>query len=362
MKEAIQKTHRIKLFTGIMFCIFFQTAQINATESSIIKEINSTEKLMALIDSSGEKLLMFDLYADWCMPCKLLSPMLEKIAKEMKNAVTVYKINIDNNPEIAGLFQVTGIPLVVMVKNKKAVQGFMGVQPEDTYRRAIIAHGSKSTKESKDQADGKLVNGVRTITLNTSTTIGNLYVYRGEEVRIVFDKVDFVFSVSIPKLKASGSAKAGEKLVIEFKAKEAGVFTMMCNGKCPVGDGQNYAKIIVMEYEGDNSKAVYKSITPKQTSEIVTKEKPLLLDVRTPNEYYEDRIDGAKLIPVQQLEERISELDSYKDKPIIVYCRSGNRSIPASQILIQNGFKKVYNMQYGIIGWSSDNLPILKQQ
>ncbi len=327
-----------------------------------IPVIQSADQFTALLDRSGGKLLMFDLYADWCMPCRVLSPILEKVSTNMKSSVAVYKINIDKNPDLASLFQVSGIPFVVLIKDKKAVQSFMGVQPEAVYRRAILAHRSDTLQERADQPDGELVNGVRVITLTTSTTVGNLYVYRGEEVRLVFEKVEFPYSVHIPALKATGSAVAGQQLSLEFKAKETGVYSMMCNGKCPVGDGQQFAKIVVLEYEVENSKAIFKSINPKKASEMIATDKPLILDVRTPSEFYSERISGAKLIPVQQLADRIGELDAYKEKPVLVYCRSGNRSIPASQILMRNGFKKVYNMQHGIGGWMRDNLPVERSQ
>jgi thioredoxin len=301
---------------------------------------------------------MFDLYADWCMPCRILSPVLEKVAADMKSSVAVYKIDIDRNPAIASLFQVSGIPFVVLMKDKKAVQSFMGVQPEAVYRRAIMAHRPDSSQKPVDQPDGELVNGVRVIPLTTSTSVGNLYVYRGEEIRLVFEKVEFPYSVHIPAFKASGSAVAGEQLSIEFKAGEAGVFPMMCNGKCPVGDGQQFAKIVVLEYEVEDSRAVFKSISPRKARDMIAADSPLILDVRTPHEFYSERISGAMLIPVQQLADRTGELDAYKNKPILVYCRSGNRSIPASQILIRNGFKKVYNMKQGIGGWMRDNLPV----
>jgi len=327
-----------------------------------IPVIQSSAEFTAILDSSGGKLLMFDLYADWCKPCKVLSPILEKIHAEMKSSVAMYKINIDNNSDIAALFGASGIPYVVLVKDKKAVQAFMGVQPEAVYRRALMQHGAVSLQERKDQPDGALVNGVRVIPLSTSTTVNNLYVYRGEDVRLVFDKVDFQYSVHIPALKASGSAAAGERLEVEFKAKEAGVYSMMCNGKCPVGDGQQFAKIVVLEYEVDDSKAVFKGISPKDAGKMIATDKPLILDVRTPSEHYAERIAGSTLIPLQQLADRIDELEAYKDKSILVYCRSGNRSIPASQILISNGFKKVYNMQYGIGGWTREKLPVERSQ
>lgn len=328
--------------------------------STVAKVIESSAQLQGILDSSGSNLLMFDLYADWCGPCRILAPLLDKVAAENKSSVTFYKINIDKNPDIAGMFQVTGIPLVVFIKEKQAVQSLMGVQPEAAYRRVILAHGSAAPASGNDQPDGDLVGGVRVINLTTGTSIGNLYVYRGEEVKLVFNKVDFPYSVHIPSLNATGSAKAGENLAIEFKAKEAGVFPMMCNGKCPSGDGQQMAKIIVMEYSGEQSAAVFKSISPKEAQAMIAAEKPLLLDVRTPNEFYQEHIAGATLIPVQQLDERIAEIEKFRDVPVVVYCRSGNRSIPASQILLKAGFKKIYNMQGGIIGWTKEKLPVEK--
>jgi thioredoxin len=362
-KKMSVKTMMILPFPFV--CTFFFCAQAASDKKAAVATvptIQSTEQFTTLLDSSGDKLLMFDLYADWCMPCRMLSPILNKISSDMQASVTIFKINIDKNPDVASLFQVSGIPFVVLVKDKKAVQSFMGVQPEAVYRRAIMTHGPDTLQERTDQPDGELVNGVRVITLTTSTSVGNLYVYRGEEVRLVFKKVEFPYSVHIPALKASGSAVAGEQLSIEFKAKDAGIFSMMCNGKCPVGDGQQFAKIVVLEYEVEDSKAIFKSISPKKAGEMIATDKPLILDVRTPSEFYSGNISGAMLIPVQQLADRIGELDAYKDKPVLVYCRSGNRSIPASQILIRNGFKKVYNMRHGIGGWIKADLPVERSQ
>ncbi len=357
----MKKTSLIIAITAICsLAPYAFSAQTKAAGASPITTIESSDQFKALLDSSGSKLLMFDLYADWCMPCKILSPILEKIASDMKSQVSVYKINIDKQPELSSVFRVSGIPFVALIKEKTVVKAFIGVQPEAAYRRAIAEFSSSTSEDKKDQADGNLVNGVRTIKLTTSTSIGNLYVYRGEEVQIIFDKVDFPFSVHIPKLKVSGEAKTGENLSIKFKAANTGVFSMMCIGKCPVGDGQQFARIVVLEYSGDNQKALFKNVSSKAASELITSEKPFILDVRTPGEFFSERIPGATLIPLQQLAERITEIDSLKDKSILVYCRSGNRSIPAAQILIQNGFKKVYNMQSGITGWVKGKLPVEK--
>jgi thioredoxin 1 len=110
---------------------------------SAVKTIETAKDYSALIDTSGDRLLMFDLYADWCMPCRVVSPVLEKIAVEMKGTVSVYKIDIVENPDFARTFGVTGIPYVVLMKNKKVVQSFIGIQSSDTYVNAIYTYGAK---------------------------------------------------------------------------------------------------------------------------------------------------------------------------------------------------------------------------
>ena len=99
------------------------------------------------------------------------------------------------------------------------------------------------------------------------------------------------------------------------------------------------------------------AITPKEVFDILSEGKDyFLLDVRTPEEYSEGHIEGATLIPVAELEGRLGELP--EDKPIIVYCRSGNRSRTAANILIENGFKEVYDMG-GIVDWQAEGYPVV---
>ena len=74
-----------------------------------------------------------------------------------------------------------------------------------------------------------------------------------------------------------------------------------------------------------------------------------LLDVRQPGEYEGEHIPGAKLIPLPDLKDGYSQLDSLK--PVIVYCRSGSRSLAAAQLLSGLGFNEIYNLQGGIMGW-----------
>ena len=77
------------------------------------------------------------------------------------------------------------------------------------------------------------------------------------------------------------------------------------------------------------------------------------LDVRTAEEHKIKSIPNTDCIPVQEIENKIVELDKYRDKKIIVYCRSGNRSGTATKILNENGFK-AYNMLGGMNEWNGE--------
>ena len=79
----------------------------------------------------------------------------------------------------------------------------------------------------------------------------------------------------------------------------------------------------------------------------------LILDVRNQWDYDDGHICNATLIPVDVLESSIGDISSYKDTEILVYCRTGVRSATASQILVDNNFTKVYNMQEGFTDWVS---------
>jgi rhodanese-related sulfurtransferase len=84
-----------------------------------------------------------------------------------------------------------------------------------------------------------------------------------------------------------------------------------------------------------------------------------ILDVRTREEYMEGHIKDSVLIPSGELEDRLGELPD--DKAIIVYCRSGSRSLTASNLLIENGFKAVLNIEGGITEWMNKGYPVVKE-
>jgi rhodanese-related sulfurtransferase len=105
----------------------------------------------------------------------------------------------------------------------------------------------------------------------------------------------------------------------------------------------------------------YQSLAPAQAVRSMNEEGSLILDVRENAEVRSGRIKGAKHIPLKELKTRLNELSKYKDKSVVVYCRSGNRSAQACDILTNNEFEKVVNLQGGIMAWQASNMPVSKK-
>ncbi|HUX31200.1 MAG TPA: rhodanese-like domain-containing protein [Thiobacillus sp.] len=87
----------------------------------------------------------------------------------------------------------------------------------------------------------------------------------------------------------------------------------------------------------------------------------LVLDVREDKEFAAGHIPKAKHIPLGQLGGRIKELDKFKGKPVLITCRSGQRSASACRMLKKAGFETVYNQAGGIIAWERANLPVTQK-
>lgn len=87
----------------------------------------------------------------------------------------------------------------------------------------------------------------------------------------------------------------------------------------------------------------------------------LVLDVREDKEFAAGHIPKARHIPLGQLAGRIKELDKFKGKPVLVTCRSGQRSASACRMLKKAGFETVYNQAGGIIAWERANLPVTQK-
>ena len=86
--------------------------------------------------------VLVDFWAEWCGPCKKLSPLLDEIADEMGDQVKVAKVNVDNERALGAMFQVMSIPTVLLFKNGQKVDEFVGLRPKSEIVSKIAALGA----------------------------------------------------------------------------------------------------------------------------------------------------------------------------------------------------------------------------
>jgi rhodanese-related sulfurtransferase len=95
--------------------------------------------------------------------------------------------------------------------------------------------------------------------------------------------------------------------------------------------------------------------------QLINHKDALLLDVREDSEYESGHVPNSKHIPAGRVGERLKELEKYKDRPVVVLCRSGNRSTAACSLLKKQGFADVRSLKGGIEGWQQAGLPVKKK-
>lgn len=100
---------------------------------------------------------------------------------------------------------------------------------------------------------------------------------------------------------------------------------------------------------------------PHAATLVMNDEATVVLDVREDSEYKQGHIANAVHIPLGQLAQRIKELEKYRERPVIAYCRTGNRSGSAARLLHKQGFATVHNLAGGIVAWQNANLPVTKK-
>ena len=83
----------------------------------------------------GEKPCVVDFYADWCKPCKMVAPIMEELAKEYEGKINIYKVNIDNEKELAQFFQIESIPAILFIPKKANPSMQAGAMTKDQYKK-----------------------------------------------------------------------------------------------------------------------------------------------------------------------------------------------------------------------------------
>jgi len=108
--------------------------------SDLVIDITPENAQQILIEESRNRAVLVDFWADWCSPCKMLMPILEKLVNEYAGQVILAKVNADEQQGIAQQFGVRSLPTVVLMKDGQPVDGFMGAQPESEVRALLEKH------------------------------------------------------------------------------------------------------------------------------------------------------------------------------------------------------------------------------
>ena len=119
--------------------------------------------------------------------------------------------------------------------------------------------------------------------------------------------------------------------------------------------------VLIIRMEVKRALRGFKVVTPAEAVQLINKEDALVLDVREDSECVQGSIQGAKHLALSVLKQRVEELKNYVEKPVIAYCKNGNLSIQACEILKKNNFSNVMSLKGGIEGWRTANLPIARK-
>lgn len=133
-KWIITAVIALALFAGLYYQ---KSSSGSAYVSSNLTLIADAGQFKSILENSNDRLLVIDLYADWCAPCKVIAPILDNLAEKYSGNAGFYRVNVDQNSAVANFFKVGAIPYVVYVKNGVVVDALTGANSAAAYESKI---------------------------------------------------------------------------------------------------------------------------------------------------------------------------------------------------------------------------------
>lgn len=113
------------------------STSINLTKELFIKKVMDYENNNNEWKYLGDKPAIIDFYATWCGPCKAVAPVLEELAKEYDGKLYIYKVDVDQEQELAGIFGISSVPTLLFIPMNENPQMATGAMPKDSFIQAI---------------------------------------------------------------------------------------------------------------------------------------------------------------------------------------------------------------------------------
>jgi thioredoxin 1 len=118
-----------------------QREDVEKQVSSHLKDFSDENFEKEVVEASKSHPILVDFYADWCLPCRMLDPILEEVARDLKGRATIGKVNTDKNL-IGRKFGINKIPAIFIIRDGEIKNAFYGVVPKETLVKALQEYGA----------------------------------------------------------------------------------------------------------------------------------------------------------------------------------------------------------------------------